>query len=865
MTSSKTFKHCARFLLGASMMAIAVPALADEAADEESKLDEIVVTAQKREQNLQNVPLAISAISSAKVEQLGIRDARDLSGLAPNVTVVQGTTSNAAAVISIRGISSGSVESFGLDTANGLYVDGVFIARSAASALDVSEIERVEVLRGPQGTLFGRNTTGGAIAFVSRAPSKELRVNAQVGYGNYDAWNAKMSVDPGAIGPLATSFSYAHSQRNGVVDNILQPKKSRDPGSRESDSFRVAARVNLGSSGHFQYIFDWSRIKGSPMNFQLTNVADGTLRPNATVNGQAVSVTQQAPVQQYLAGATFLQPGCGALAAPTRVWRKTVCNDVLGYSTDKIWGHNVQLENDFGGFKAKFTGGIRHWRNLPISDIDGIGAFRGPQFTNASLFNGMPASLLTSLGFPSGTVGFLSTAAVPTVQQNLFDTNNNRQHKQSSAELEFSGDTDKLDWVFGGFWFKEKGSEFSQQNSGFILDTNSAIFSNTAFVGVLQGLGFPAASAQQFAPLLAPGFRAANPAPFRLVQTRSVLAYVAKAESTAVYAQATFYPGGRDSGLKLTAGGRYTWDDKSMVRTQNGAAPLVVAETGAAKFSRFTWNLMLGYDVNDESNLYARIATGYRSGGFNSGDPVLPGTTTLSAFDAENVTSYEIGLKSELFGRRLRFNLAGYHNIYKDLAVTIPVANSGTGTFTTRVSNAGKVTYTGIEAEVQAVLNDNFSIDGNLGYIDIKYKEFLAGQPVTGTAAVNIASIVTPGYTSPFTANAALNAQFPLNWRGAKLTARVGYTYEDGKYSFNNVLTAPFNKAIKGDDRNVVDVQLAIEQIAIGGGEALVRFWGKNITNQHDLVRGIDFGALGYAGGYYSEPATYGVTLGVKF
>lgn len=174
---------------GVSLLALAMsaPAWAQSATPDRSTeagsttedsggLSEIVVTAQKREQNLQEVPIAISALGEAKISQLGIRDARDLSGLAPNVTVVQSTTSLAAAVISIRGLSPGGSESFGLDQTNAVYVDGVYIARSGASALDVMDLARVEVLRGPQGTLFGRNTTGGAIAFVSRDPSKEFQI-----------------------------------------------------------------------------------------------------------------------------------------------------------------------------------------------------------------------------------------------------------------------------------------------------------------------------------------------------------------------------------------------------------------------------------------------------------------------------------------------------------------------------------------------------------------------------------------------------------------------------------------------------------------------------------------------------------------
>ncbi len=836
-------------LTGASLMALAAPAAAQEARDTESNgLDEIVVTAQKREQNLQEVPIAISAISAEKVERLGVNDARDLSGLAPNVTITQGTTSGAAAVISIRGIPTPASETFGLDTANGLYIDGVYIGRSGASGLDVMDIERVEVLRGPQGTLFGRNTTGGAIAFISRAPSNDFRLQAQAGYGNFGAWNGRIVVDPGEIAGIATSFSYSHRQRDGVVDNILQPSDGRDPGARKSDSFRFAARTELGGTGSFQYIFDWTKLQSSPNAFQLTNVANGALRAPAIVGGQPVVVTQQAPVQQYLAAATFTQPGCAALAAPTRTYRDTVCNDILGFSVDKTWGHNLQVQNDFGPFAVKLTTGYRFWNNDSATDLDGVGRFTGPAFSNASLFNGMPAALLQFIpSIPAAFRPFIAASPVPTVSQNLFDTNNRRRHRQLSQEIEFSGDTDMLDWVVGGFYFWEKGSEVNPQNSGFVLDTNSIFTAN------FGGLG--------------PSFVAANPARYRLVQTLATLRYTATAESTALYSQVTLYPGGRDSGLRLTAGGRYSWDNKKMIRSQNGAALLATQESGTASFSKFTWNLMLGYDLADGITSYARVATGYRSGGFNAQDPVIAGTATIPNFNEESVTSYEVGLKTELFDRRVRFNVSGYYNEYNDLAVNIPLTNAPTGTFASRVGNAGKVTYTGIEVEAQAVLSSNFSVDGSIGYVDIKYKEFLSGQSTTpGNPPVNIASVITPGYTSPLTANVALNAQFPLNWGDARVMARVGYTYEDGKYSFSNDISTPFNSALLGDNRNLIDLQIGIEDIPLAGGaKADLRFWGKNLTNSHDFVRGIDFGALGYAGGYYADPRTYGVTVGVKF
>jgi iron complex outermembrane receptor protein len=157
-----------------------------------------------------------------------------------------------------------------------------------------------------------------------------------------------------------------------------------------------------------------------------------------------------------------------------------------------------------------------------------------PQFTNASLFNGFPSALLQNLGFPVGTSNFLA-GSLPcrVVSQNLFDTNNKRRHKQFSQELEFSGDTDNLDWVVGGFYFWEKGSENNPQNSGFVLDTNSAC-SRTLHLSVcFKVSGSRFCKRKRFAPLLAPSFRATNPARYRMVQTLSTLKYTATSESTA--------------------------------------------------------------------------------------------------------------------------------------------------------------------------------------------------------------------------------------------------------------------------------------------------------------------------------------------
>lgn len=855
MNFVRSSRAIAHLLVGTSLAAIAMPAAAQEGGDAPATgIGEIVVTAQKREQNLQDVPIAISAIGAEKLEQLQVADARDLSGLAPNVTIVPGQSSNSAAVISIRGITTPASETFGLDTSNALYVDGIYIARSGASGLDVTDIERVELLRGPQGTLFGRNTTGGAIAFISRTPDNEFGIRGEAGYGNFNAWHGKLALDTGMIGDaVKATFSYSHRERDGTVDNLLEPSDSRDPGSRKSDGFRAAVRFEPTDTGYIQYIFDWSKATGNPFAFQVTNVADGTPRPALNINGVQVSQTQQAPVAQYLARATFLEPQCAPLAVPTREYRDEICLNTDDLTTDKIWGHNLQAYNDFGGFAAKLTGGYRKWNSLTRgSDFDGVGTVRGPLFSQASLFNGFagtPAAAFLPFVFPAGTpqstINFVAGLPVPTTTAGLFDTSNDRRHEQFSTELEISGDTDSLDWVVGGFYFWEKGSEDNPQTSGFVLDTNAVVFS-------------------QFGPL-SPVFQASNPARYRLVVTPAKLAYSTTSESKALYGQFTFYPGGRDSGASITAGGRYTWDDKSIVRSQNGTAPHPIAHTGDATFNKFTWNVMGRYEFSPDVSVYARAATGYRSGGYNASDPVPTGTTTIPAFNEESVMSYELGLKTELFNRRLRFNVAAYRNIYDDLAINVPVL-TGSGTFQSQIVNAGKVQYTGIEADFIASLSDVFSIDGSIGYVDVKYKEFRAGQPVNPADGVqDIADFANATYSSPLTGNIAFNAVFPVGGNGMELRARVGYTHEDGKYSFSNGITSPFNEQIRGDDSDMVDAQLVLDKIPLGSGEGRLMIWGKNLTNDNNLVRGIDFGPLGYAGGIFNDPRTYGVTLGFKY
>lgn len=840
-------------LASVSASVMATPAYAQ--TNEGVSLDEIVVTAQKREENLQRVPLAVTAINSDKIQQLGIEDSEDISGLAPNLTIVGGTTSLNASVISIRGIPSPATETFGLDTANAFYIDGVYIARSATTGMDALDLERVEVLRGPQGTLFGRNTTGGAVNFITKAPTEESSVKAEVGAGNYGLLSGKINVQPGRIAGFDTSFSYSHKERDGTVDNLLESDDSNDPGAKKTDSFRFAAKADLGDTGSIRYSYDRSEVVGRVGAFQLTNLADGTPRGNVTVGGTEVTRTQQAPVEQYLQTVTFNNPDCAALSAPTRSRRDTICLDEDADASDITSGHTLIVENDFGPIKVKSTTAKRDWDGVVgSSDLDGLGGFTGALFDANTLFNGLDAGALATLaGFgvlDPNFVNFLSMAEVPKTNQNLFDTSSVRSQNQFSQEFEFSGEVDAFDWVVGAFYFEEEGRDTNPQNAGFVLDTNQILAGNFGFAG----------------PTTVGLLTSSNPAQYRLVPNRSILDYTVDADSKALYGQFKFFPGGRDGRLSLTAGGRYTWDSKSLTKFQDGGTPFTTPQSGQKDFSKFTWNLMANYEYTDTVNLYARVATGYRSGGFNAADRADPVTNELKSFDEETLTSFEGGVKSELFDRRLRLNVSAFYNQYSDLAVAVPIADlNNPGSFAVRVANAGDVEYLGFEVEAQALITDHISINGNLGYVDTKYNEFFTGTPATGTEPVNIASEVVPSYTSPLTANLAVNYVRPVNWRNSTFRGRLGYTHEDGKYSAVSQLSGPFRDALKGDDRDVFDAQIGLYDIEAGGADVFVQLWGKNLGDDDDFVRGVDFGALGFAGGYFADPRTYGITLGVEY
>ena len=838
-------------LAGVSIGSFVMPAYAQGAENDDSVLGDIVVTAQKREQNLQDIPLSISAISGAQAEFQGLTEIKDIGALAPNVSVLGGTTNSSAAVVTIRGVPTPADETQGFDSPIGLYLDGVYLARSSTSSFEVADIERIEVLRGPQGTLFGRNTTGGAVNFITREPSEETSLKLRGGLGNFDQNLLRLSFDTGRVvgDTMKMTFSGLRKRRDGVIDNLLQPKDRLDPGGAKTDGYRFAWIFEPSENIKIKHIFDYTKTTGVPHAQQLAALGNGI--PDPTVFAPGFTNVTAAPVQQYLAQSSIVQAGCGKDVSLSRI--SPICLDQAGASTDKIWGNLFRVEIDLGGATLRSSTAFRRWRNnIRGSDLDGLGTIRGAVLgAPSTTLNGFPAGVL-GLFLPPGNAAFLASQPVVTANVSLFQATNERRQNQGSQEIELLSDGDgAFNWVVGAFFFRENGYEKNDQNFVFVLDTNQAVYNATNFGA------------------LAPLLQANNPARYRGAQQAVTLGYRARGKSTAVYGQAEYRPGGKDGAFGATLGLRYTWDTKEMARFQNGAAAYTNAAEIAlndkrAKFSDWTGNLTLDYRANDDVNLYARVARGYRSGGFNARQPTnVAANLGLLPFDNEVIWSYEAGVKAQ-FGKVARVNASVFLNDYSDLQLAVPIPITGGGSFGTAVDNAGKVQYTGFEIEAQVRPTDNIWFDGNVGYTHKKFKEYLTLNAANQQA--DISSVVEPAYGPDWTGAIAANAQFPIGG-DAKVTARVGYTYIDGYYMFGNPITAPFKEQTKGDSRGLVDAQLRVDGISIGGitKDIGLTFWGKNLTSKKYVSRAVDFGQLGFAGTIYGDPRTYGVTLDMEF
>lgn len=740
----------------------------------DSGLAEIVVTAQKRAENLQDTPLAVSALTADVLQNRRVADISDISSAAPNLTTTITPSSTTNIAVHIRGIGEADPV-LTVDSPVGIYVDGVVIGRTAGAVFDLVDLERVEVLRGPQGTLYGRNTTGGAVNFITAKPAKEFKVSQILSYGRFDYFQSRTSLDTGELGNsgLAFKLSYLHKQKSGYANDLNQPDR-RDPGANNVDAVRIAARFDKGGPFRADYAFDFNDSKSYSVPFQLA-----AARPD---------------ILAYLGNSEALGGN------PLVIGRDRI--DTLrlnqGQIRDEVMGHTLTLEYDLSdAITVRSLSSYRQWDNsVARTDLDGNDGLRGFTVSPAIL---APPNRFIPLG-------------INPVE--LFSAKNNRFQRQFSQEINVLGEVgDAADFVLGAFYFKEKARENNPQSLTLVLPSPAPI-----------PLG-PDVSTSQFGVSLTPQ-----------------LSYRHTSESKAVFGQVTVRPFER---LGITGGLRYTEDNKDLDQTQ----PVTQIRQLDAKFSQVNWAASVDYKFTDDVLFYARVATGYKAGGFNP-------RSVGGSFDPEKIISYEAGLKTDLLDRKLRINVTGFHSRYDDLQVSQFLA--GTSGASSITVNAGKATYTGVEAEVLVRPVRSITINATGGYVDRKFKSFVI-RDATSNQLVDVADEARFHYSASTTANAG--AQYEAEVGFGKLLARLDWTYRSRIYFHPLDRLNPFNQTISDGPVGRFDARVAVSEIDLGRARATVALWGKNITDKNYLYSGIDFGSLGFAGVVFAEPRTYGIDV----
>ncbi len=790
-------------LIGASPAWAADPATAaDDAADvaapeagtpdagteaepqDSDGLTEIVVTATKRETNLQDTPISISVMNADDLKKRQASSLLDLAdGGIPSLRVSTFESRQTALTIGMRGIVPDDANQPAREQGVGVYIDGVYLGRQHGLNAGFLDVERIEVLKGPQGTLFGRNTEGGAVNMVLRAPTGEFGGRVTTGVGNFGAYNGSVRINLPEIAGFSIKLDAALQHQNATTDNPLAGQKGWNYFHRYGG--RLAVRWQPMERVTADFAIDTGRDESTAFLSQLINY-NPTGRPVATVaqitaNGGRLPSGFIAPLPPQV----LVQPE-RAKAATIGVIQQPSVGKTFGVSAKLAWDVTDDAE----------IRSITAWRT--VSDR---------QFDNSGLANRTPVFA------PNGT---FSRYSIATLDQ-----------RQFSQELQVVGKLGDLDYVFGGYYFNERAEDSAQTPN-----TNRWNATGTDYT-IVDPLTYP----------LSPISRASE----------------AFSKSYAVYGQGTY----NLDQFNVTLGGRITRDKKNgLLFTVNGAPTTFTFREDEKRFDPL---VTLAWEPSEEVSLYAKYATGYRAGGASSR------SLNYRSFGSESVKSYEVGLKTALFDRKVRLNLAGYlmdrNDTQVDFNFFIPQPNGTVRNTLETVNAAGTTKIRGIEADLTVRPVDGLSLGLSYAYTYTKV------PPARNTVQEQLNASLTPPVTTPvfqdvyilYTPKHALSGSLdydiPISDNGAVVKFHMDANYATPAFSFAS-------ENVKTDKSFIVNGRLSLADIPMSdsGQTVTVALWSRNLLNRSQIYRRSNANGL-VLGDYanFNAPRTIGLEATIAF
>lgn len=811
-------------------------------AQDGSGLADIVVTAEKRSVNLQDVPLAISAYTSDARQLAGISTLQDVANFTPGLSY---SASNDR--VFIRGVGR-QTNTNGSDPGVSTYTDGIYDAATNTIAASDFFIQRVEVLRGPQGTLYGRNSIGGAINAISKRPTDALNADVRGMLGNYDLYNLEASVSGRLFAGLRARLAGGlYNQDRGYYKNDAGGISEGGRGRRRYLELQLEA--DLGPD-----VVAWAKVftGGTDLNPRTTNrVGPFDFAPSPTG-----AITPGAAYGYTVPGVVALDPN----PQPPGM------RDIRHFSADTT--QRERMRDNFG-----VTGDVK-W-TLPTFDVRLLGGYQQYRIDNTYELDGTSVvSYVYPLAPGGGFCGFIPGCTPLTVHPSSQMNLHNRK-SFGSGELNLTSTTGgALQWVAGVYYYQETLAQESHFNAPDQLQLRAPAN------GPANPLGDFVYAASTLTTRSAAAFGQID---YRLTDTLKVtggLRYTHDRKSgdeffrIVCFGCGTFSPalyGSATPALDITA---------SQIST--AAAPGVSSAvtidpaTGIARrglsnsWSAVTGTAAIEWQPTSDQLAFARYSRGYKSGGFNAG-----GISALPQTGAEHIDAFEIGYKRTL-GRRLRINLAGFYYDYQGLQVPLTVAQPGGAQLTQFFNLASSQSY-GAEAELAWQPVNALQLSLNYGYGHSRIRRgccFVDGQdPLAQQPGAQPSGAIVAGQQPQSVAGAplsdtprhkiSLNAIYSIDFDPGTFALSGNYVWRGPAYS--NIFNRYYNRMPSWD-------QVDLRAIWTGRNDSYrIIAFVKNLldTTGYDSASGTLLASsppLGVAQTYsFTPPRTYGVQLEFRF
>jgi iron complex outermembrane receptor protein len=832
---ARTLRAVISGLLGTAAFGAAVPS---SYAQTTPTLETVTVTAQRRETDLQTTPVAISAYGGEQLVENKIFTVNDLANSVPAFSLTALTPLDAE--LNIRGITNTRLDSPTADPSVGTFVDGVYMGRTGDLNYDFYDLERIEVIRGPQGVLLGKNVVGGALSVITAKPTFDNSGNVLLSYGNYNSALVSGFVNGGLNDSWAARASFQGRKHDGYAEDILH---DRDVEDLESYQARV----------QFLYGPDGSKFTGR-LALDYNHDETNGLNTVAVAGGTTSCET------------TYLRTNCTRPWSNLRAYlnlndpRKNVAQSIQYAGQPRIqqfmerdgFGVVLDLQYEATGFTFNSLTAYKDGEGQQVYDQTGA----GPE---ALAWD--PAQWAAYMTFVNNRFG--TRPATSNNGQFLFaqPVGEDAEVQQFSQEFRFtSNDPDsRFDWI-GGLYLKSddirKVDRFIGENFlGTVLPGGNNPLSTLSGENRWENDG----KIENYAGFAQIGFKFTDTVK---LSVGARYTHDKKEGNVSGFVVATgdrFSP--NDPRPNVTIEGLCRAPDGTIIRTATGGQPatcvapnqwIFSAGTGfqtdySKSWSETTPQATLDWQVTDTLFTYATVAKGFKGGGFD--DTPANVAQAITPFDPEEATNYEIGFKTDLLDNRMRLNADVFYMDYKDLQVT----QTNAACLCNITDNAASAEINGVEAEFQFAATERLRLSLAGSYVDAKYKDFIesAIDPTTGR---NLDSSDNRLQRTPETQlTGGVDLTLPLGQMGDALNFRVNYTWQ------SDMFWATDNIA-KEDAYGLLDVRVALSPPSSPWAVAL---WGKNVTDELYRVNIISF--FGEEVSQFGVPRTYGADFSWKF